>query len=116
MLLCIEKGLRAILCFFATSPADKARYPGPKNLWDMGFDLFISETMHQSLCNVVRRLRNLLFGEDEKLVDDQLCLIPKARCEAIGRKIRAGRPTVLLSQAQGFRDMSELLGSYEAVD
>lgn len=68
------------------------------------------------LCNVVRRLWELFSGENEQLDDDHPCLIPKAICEAIGREIRAGRPTVPLSQARTLRDIYKHSGSYKAVD
>lgn len=111
-----KEGFKGFSLFFAPSPADKARYPALKYLWEIGPDLLPYDTMHLFLCNVVRRLWELFSGENEQLGDDQPCLIPKAICEAIGREIRAGRPTVPLSQARALRDIYKHSGSYKAVD
>jgi len=61
--------------------------------------------MHLFLCNVVPRLWELFAGENEKLGEDQPCLIPKSVCQTIGREIKAGRPTVPLSQAGSLRNI-----------
>jgi len=72
--------------------------------------------MHLFLCIVVSRLWQLFAGENEKLCEDQPYLIPKAVCEAIGREIRAGLPTVPLSQAHSLMNIYKHSGSYKAID
>ena len=111
-----KEGFKVYSLFFWPSPADKARYPSLSYLWGLGPDLVPYDTMHLFLCNVVPRLWQLFAGENEKLGEDQPCLIPKAVCEAIGREIRAGRPTVPLSQARSLRNIYKHSGSYKAVD
>jgi len=72
--------------------------------------------MHLFLCSVVPSLCQLFAWLNEKLCNDQPCLIPKAVGEAIGREMRAGRPTVPLSQARSLRNIYKNSGSYLAVD
>ena len=111
-----KEGFKGYSLFFWPSPADEARYPALKYLWELGTDLVPYDTMHLFFCNVVPRLWQLLAGENEKLVEDQPCLIPRAVCETIGREIKAERPTVPLSQARSLRDIFKHSGSYKAVD
>ena len=82
----------------------------------LGPDLVPYDTMHFFHCNVVSTLWQLFTGENEKLGEDQPCLIPKTVCGAIDRKIKAGRPSVPLSQARSWRDIYQQSGSYKAVD
>jgi len=111
-----QEGFKGYSLFFAPSPEDKARYPALKYLWELGPELLPYDTMHLFLSNVVARLWELFAGENEKLGDDQPCVIPKATREAIGREIKAGGPTVPLSQARSLRDIQKHSGSYKAVD
>ena len=74
------------------------------------------DTMHVLLCNVVPRLWELFAVENEKLGEDQPCLIPMSVCESSGREIKAGRPTVPLGQARSLRNIDKYSGSYKAVD
>jgi len=94
-----KEGFKVYALFFWPSPADKARYPALSYLWGLGTDLVPYDSMHVFLCNVVLRLWELFAKENEKLGEDQPCLIPQSVCESIGREIKAGRPTVPLSQA-----------------
>ena len=61
-------------------------------------------------------LWGLFSGENEKLNDDQPCVIPKPIRECIGREMKAGRKTIPLSQARSLRDIHKRSGSYQAVD
>jgi len=54
--------------------------------------------MHLFLRKVVARLWELLAGENQKLGDDQRGVMSKANREAIGREIKAGRPTIPLKK------------------
>jgi len=111
-----KEGFKGYSLFFWPSPADEARYPDLKYLWELGTDVVPYDTMHLFFCNVVPRLWQRLAGENEKLGEDQPCLIPRAACETIGREIKAGRPTVPLSQARSLRDIFKHSRSYKAVD
>jgi len=98
-----KEGFEGDSLFFWPSPADKARYPGLKYLWGFGPDVVPYDTIHLFLSNIVARLWELFAGKDEKLGDDQPCVISKATREAIGREIKAGRPTIPLTQARALR-------------
>jgi len=111
-----QEGFKGYSLFSSPSPEDKARYPALKCLWEIGPEVLPYDTMHLILCNVVPRLWELFAGENEKLGDDQPCIIPNAVREAIGREIKAGRPTVPLSQARSLRNIQKHSGSYKAVD
>jgi len=111
-----KEGFKGYSLFFAPCPADKARYPGLKYLWVIGPDLFPYDTMHLFLSNVVARLWELLAGENEKLGDDLPGVMSKASREAIGREIKAGRPTIPLNQARPLPDMCKDSSSYKSVD
>jgi len=102
--------------FFWPRPPDKARYPSLQYLPGLGPDLEPYDTMHFFHFNVVSRLWQLFTGENENLWEDQACLIPKTVCGAIDREIKAGRPSVPLSQASSLRDIYQQSGSYKAVD
>lgn len=102
--------------FFAPNPADKARYPGLANLWEIGPVQLSYDPMYLFLCSVVRWLWELVSGENEKVGDDQPCLISKANCKAIGREIWAGRRTVPPSQGRALHGMDKQSGSYKTVN
>ena len=72
--------------------------------------------MHLFLSSVVARLWELFACENERLGDDQPCVISKASREAIGREIKAGRPTIPLNQARALLDIYKQSSSYKAVD
>lgn len=111
-----KKSFKDSSLFVAPSPANKARYLALKYLWDIGPDVLPYDTMHLFLCNAVRRLWELLAGENDKLGDDQRCFMPKSVREAVGQEIEDGRPTVPLSQARQLRDIETHSGSHKAVD
>lgn len=111
-----EKGFKGYSLLFASSPEDEARYLSLKYLWSMGPDLLPCDTMHLFLLNVVPRLWELLAGESDELGEDEPWLLSNADREAIGREIKAGRPTVPLSQARSLRNISKHYRSYKAVD
>jgi len=75
-----------------------------------------NDCMHFFHCNLLSRLWQLFTGENEKLGEDQPCLIPKTVCGGIDREIKSGRPSVPLSQARSLRDVYQQSGSYKAVD
>jgi len=101
--------------FFWTSPADEARYPALEYLWGLGTDHVPYDTVQFFFCNVASRLWELFSGESEKLGEDQPCLIPKSVCNTMRREIKAGRLTVLLSQAQSLRKVYKHSGSYKVI-
>jgi len=111
-----KEGFKGYAVFLWPSPAGKSRYPALKYLWGHGTDLVPYDTMLLFRCIVVPRLWKLFAGENKKLGEDQPCLIPKSVCETIGREIKAGRPTVPLSQARSLRNFYKHSGSYKAVD
>jgi len=111
-----KEGFKGYSLFVCPSPEDKARYPSLKYPWDIGPDLLPYDTMHLFSFNIVPSLWGLFSGENEKLDDDQPCIIPKAVRECIGREMKTGRKTIPLSQEKSLHGIHKHSSSYKTVD
>jgi len=111
-----QEGFKGYSLFLCPSPEDKRPYPALEYLWKIGPDLAPYDTMHLFCLNVVPSLWELFCGDDDKLGDDQPCVMTNAAREAIGREMRAGRPRVPFSQARSLQNINKHSSSFKAVD
>jgi len=109
-----KEGSMGFSLFFRPSPADKTHYPALKYLWGLEPDLVPYDPTYLFLCIIVTRLWQLFTGRSKNLGEDRPCLIPKTVCEAIGRDIKAGRPSVPLRQARSLHDIYKHVGFCKA--
>lgn len=111
-----HEGFTGYSLFFCPSPDDRKRDLAIRYMWEIGPDLAPYGTMHLFLSNVVPVLWGLCCGDKDKLGGDQPWDIASAACEAVGREIKAGRPTVPLSQARSLWNINKNSSSFKAVD
>ena len=111
-----HEGFTGYSLFFCPSPDDRKRDLAIRCMWEIGPDLAPYGTMHLFLRNVLPVLWGLCCGDKDKLGGDQPWVIASAACEAIGREIKAGRPTVPLSQARALWNIKKNSSSFKAVD
>jgi len=111
-----QEGFKGYSLFFFPSPEDKRRYPALDYLSRIKLDLLPYDTMHLFFLKVVPSLWELFCGDNGKLGDDQSWVMINAAREDIGREMRAGRPTVPLSQARSLRNINKHSSSFKAID